>query len=83
MDYTIQFRSSQTDCVLAMKLCGIGVLGVDRYSLLLLGIPEIKTSNKTKEEIAEGGPLRVPTPLSACEPVPEVETDEPNSGANS
>ena len=35
----------------------------------------IKTSNKTKEEIAEGFSLRVPTPSHACEPVLEVETD--------
>ena len=36
------------------------------------------TSNKT-----EGGPLRVTTPSLACEPVPEVETDVADSGAQS
>ena len=48
---------------------------------LLWGTREIKTSNKTKEGIAEGGRLRVTTPSCACEPVPEVETDVAGSGA--
>ena len=42
---------------------------------------EIKTSNKTKEAIAEGGPIRVTTLSRACEPVPEVETDVADSGS--
>ena len=46
------------------------------------GIREIKTSNITKEEIAEGGPLRVPNPSCASEPIREVETDVPDSGAH-
>ena len=49
---------------------------------LLWGTREIKTSNKTKEKIAEGGHLRVITPSCACEPVPEVETDVADSGHN-
>ena len=48
---------------------------------LLWGTPEIKTSNKTKEGLAEGGPLGVITPSCACESVPEVETDVADSGA--
>ena len=45
---------------------------------------EIMTSNKTKEEVAKGGPLRVTTQSWACEPVPEFETDHvANSGAQS
>ena len=39
------------------------------------GIREIKTSNKTKEEITEGGPLVVTNPSCACEPIHKVETD--------
>ena len=38
-------------------------------------IREIQTSNKTKEEKAEGGPLRV------SKPIREVETDVADSGA--
>ena len=41
-----------------------------------LGIREIETSTYTEDEIAEGGPLRVTSPLCACEPAPEVETDD-------
>ena len=48
-----------------------------------VGNREIKTSNKTKEEIAEGGLLRVTTPSCTCESVPEVETDVADSGAQS
>ena len=33
-----------------------------------------KLSNKTKEEIAEGGPLRVTSAACAIELVPKVET---------
>ena len=44
---------------------------------------EIKTSNKTKEEIVEGFSLSVTTPSRACEPVLEVETDLADSGAQS
>ena len=44
---------------------------------------EIKTSNKIKEEIAEGGPLGVTTLSCACEPVQKVETDVADSGAQS
>ena len=40
----------------------------------------IKTINKHKEEIEEGYPLQVATPICACEPVPEVETDVTSSG---
>ena len=36
-----------------------------------------------KEEIAEGGSLGVTTPSCACEPVPGVETDVTDSGAQS
>ena len=39
--------------------------------------------NKTKEEIAEGGPFKVTTVSRACEPVQEVETDVADSGAQS
>ena len=46
-----------------------------------MGNWEIKTSNKTKEEIEEGFSLRVITPSRACEPVLEVETDLADSGA--
>ena len=42
------------------------------------GIQEIKTGNKTKEQIAECGPLGVTTPS-----VPQVETDVADSGAQS
>ena len=48
-----------------------------------MGNLEIKTSNKTKEEIVEGFSLRVTTPSRACEPVLEVETDLADSGAES
>ena len=44
---------------------------------------EIKTSNKTWEEIVEGFSLRVTTPSRACVPVLEVETDLADSGAPS
>ena len=47
------------------------------------GVRKIKTSNKTKEEIAEGGPLRVTTPSRACEPVPEEEIYVAGSEAQS
>ena len=40
------------------------------------------TSNKTKEEIAEGGPLRKTTLSCACEPVPEVKTDVADSSGS-
>ena len=46
-----------------------------------MGNWEIKTRNKTKEEIVEGVSLRVTTPSPACEPVLEVETDLADSGA--
>ena len=42
---------------------------------------EIKTSNKTKEEIVDGCSLRVTTPSRACEPVLDVETDLADSRA--
>ena len=48
-----------------------------------MGNREIKTSNKTKEEIVEGFSLRVTTPSCACEPVLEVKTDLVDSGAQS
>ena len=48
-----------------------------------MGNREIKISNKTKEEIAEGFSLRVTTPSRACKPVLEVETDLEGSGAQS
>ena len=48
-----------------------------------MGNPEIKPSNKTKEEIVEGFSLRLITPPRACEPVLEVETDLVDSGAQS
>ena len=48
-----------------------------------MGNQEIKTSNKTKEEIVEGVSLRVTTLSRACEPVLEVETDLADSGAQS
>ena len=48
-----------------------------------MGNREIKTSNKTKEEIVEGISLRGTTPSGACEPVLEVETDLADSGAQS
>ena len=57
-------------------------LGISRYPELIKGIQKIKTSNKTIKEIA-GGPLRASTPSCACKPVPEVETDVANSGAQS
>ena len=44
---------------------------------------EIKTSNKTKEEMVEGFSLRLINPSRACEPVLEVETDLADSGAKS
>ena len=49
------------------------------------GVREIKTSNKTKEEIAEGGPFRVllTNPSRAWEPVLEEETYVAYSGAQS
>ena len=50
---------------------------------LFLGNLEIKTSNKTKEEIVEGVSLRVSSPSRACEPVLDVETDLAGSGAQS
>ena len=48
-----------------------------------MGNLEIKTSNKTKEEIVEGFSLRVATPSRACEPVLEVEIDLADSGVQS
>ena len=48
-----------------------------------MGNWEIKTSNKTKEEIVEGFSLRVTTPSGACEPVLEVETNLADSGSQS
>ena len=48
-----------------------------------VGNREIKTTNKTKEEIVEGFSLRVTRPSRACEPVLEVETDLADSGAQS
>ena len=48
-----------------------------------MGNREIKTSNKTKEEIVEGLSLRVTTPSRAREPVLEVETDLAGSGVQS
>ena len=48
---------------------------------LLWGTREIKTSNKPKKGIAEGSRFRVTTPSFTCEPVPEVETDVADSGA--
>ena len=47
-----------------------------------MGNPEIKTSNKTKEEIVEGLPLKVTVPHTV-EPVLEVETYLADSGAQS
>ena len=47
-----------------------------------MGNQEIKTSNKTKEEIVEGFSLRVTTPSCACKQVLEVETDMADSGAH-
>ena len=49
----------------------------------LVGNREIKTGNKTKEEIVEGLSLRVTTPSCACEKVLEVKTDLACSGAQS
>ena len=46
-----------------------------------MGNREIKTSNKTKEEIVEGFFLRVTTPPR--KPVLEVETDLADSAAHS
>ena len=46
-----------------------------------MGNRDIKTSNKTKEEIVEGFSLKVTTPSRACEAVPEVETNLAESGA--
>ena len=48
-----------------------------------MGDQEIKTSNKTIEEIVEGFSLRVTILSRACEPVLEVETDLAGSGAQS
>ena len=48
-----------------------------------MGNREIKTSNKTKEELVEGFFLRVTFPSHACEPVLEVETDLADSVAQS
>ena len=48
-----------------------------------MGNREIKTSNKTKEEIVEGVSLRVTTQSRACEQVLEMETDLTDSGAQS
>ena len=48
-----------------------------------MGNREIKTSNKTKEEIVEWFSLRLTTPLRACEEVLEVETYLADSGAQS
>ena len=48
-----------------------------------MGNREIKTSNKTKEELVEGFSLRVTTPSQACEPIVEVETNLADLGAQS
>ena len=48
-----------------------------------MGNREVKTSNKTKEDIVEGFSMRVTTTSRACEPVLEVETDLADSGAQS
>ena len=48
-----------------------------------MGNKEIKSSNKTKEEIVEGFSRRLITPSRACEPVLEVETDLADSVAQS
>ena len=48
-----------------------------------MGNLEIKTSNKTKEELVEGFSLRVTTPSRACEPVLEVEIDLADLGVQS
>ena len=48
-----------------------------------MGDQDIKTSNKTIEEIVEGFSLRVTILSRACEPVLEVETDLAGSGAQS
>ena len=48
-----------------------------------MGKREIKPSNKTKEEIVEGFPLRLITTSRACELALEVETDLADSGAQS
>ena len=48
-----------------------------------MGNREIKTSNKTKEEIVEGVSLRVTTQSRACEQVLEMETVLADSGAQS
>ena len=48
-----------------------------------MGSREIKTSNKTKEDIVEGFSLRVTTPSRVCELVLEVETDLADSIAQS
>ena len=48
-----------------------------------MGNREYKTSNKTKEEIAEGFSLRVTTPSCAYEQVLDMETDLADSGAQS
>ena len=48
-----------------------------------MGNREIKTSNKTKEELVEGFSLRVTTLSQACEPVVEVETNLADLGAQS
>ena len=48
-----------------------------------VGNREIKPSNKTKEEIVEEFSLRLITPLRACEPILEVETDLADSVAQS
>ena len=48
-----------------------------------VGNQEIKTSNKTNEELVEGFSLRETTPSRACEPDLEVKTDLAGSGAQS
>ena len=48
-----------------------------------MGNREIKTSNKTKEDIVEGFSLRETAPPHACESVLEVETDLADSEAQS
>ena len=48
-----------------------------------MGFERLRPKDKTKEEIAEGGPPRVTTPSRAFEPVPEVEIDVADSGAQS
>ena len=49
-----------------------------------MGNPEIKTSNKTEEEIVEGLPLEsLSCHAHSFEPVLEVETDLADSGAQS